>query len=636
MTFTGSSGVRYQLDAKPLSDGGEGTIYRVLGGTDKKVAKIYKPGVLTNELADKLILMLKVPPDKNVLTQVAWPVDFLYDSRRQPCGFVMPQLRINAELGDVYKYNPGDPKKSLPISIQQKIIVAQNICAVITAVHNAGYVFGDFNPRNIALDTQTGTVAFLDTDSYHVTNPASNKVYRCNVCAPGYAAPELLDACSKHMSRNPNDKNNVYAKTPLPTFTKETDNFALAIHIFKLLVNGYTPFGGIPESASVSQASPGTGDTPVRRDNYCFKPGFKHQSAAILPLGAFGQKITDLFTRAFIAGKADPRQRPSAREWHSALGEFQKNLKQCSSNVLHQYDKRNASCPYCEADKRYSASIGVQFIPQTKPPPASRQRANPSASMPVRPPAAQSSVLQPPVVQPPVTQRTVVQPPAVQRSVSQSQPVQRNVSQRQVAQTQSAQQMPAQPAALQRSVVQPAASLPGSAMPYPSQASANTVMHGAKDIKGLLKGFMKKVFTVPGVILLLCLVLGVAFSLFNSGLFQLSVRPTGDLAAVSDIDNRYVRMVINGYRENNPNLTYDIAFSAYFDAPVWRYFRSQSGMDVVEFTGGCIYQNVPVSARIQFTVDEGQGTFEATFLAYNEVPQDARTLRDLIDAAFGG
>ena len=611
MTVVGLSKVRYQLDDNPLSDGGEGTIYRVLGGTDKKVAKIYKPGVLTNELAEKLKLMLKVPPDKNVLTQVAWPLDLLNGTNGQACGFVMPELSINAELGDVYKYNPNDPKKTLPISIQQKIVVAQNICAVITAVHNAGYVFGDFNPRNIALDMHTGTVAFLDTDSYHVTNPATKKVYRCNVCAPGYAAPELLAACSAHSGRNPGDKNSIYAKTPLPTFTKNTDNFALAIHIFKLLMNGYTPFGGIPEKASVSQASPGTGDAPVRRDNYCFKPGYKHQSAAILPLEAFPQKLGDLFTRAFIIGKTDPGQRPTAREWHSALGEYQKSLKQCPDSPLHQYDRKNANCPYCEADKRYLKSIGAPFVTRKKPPPAKQV------------PAQQAKT---PVAVPP--QPTAGHNPAVQTSVVQTKVVQTKVLQSKVVQTSAAQNpQTGNPWAAQPSSAQPAAVPPGS-----SPASAYSAYPAQPNPKETAKERLKRLLSSPLYVVQLVLILAIIIvAIINGSFFTRLIRgPNASDAA----NNRYVQMVGNSYRPGDPDLTYAAAFASYFDDPEWRYFRSKDGFDVVEFTGNCVYRGIPAKARIQFVVDEENGTFEVSFLALDGEPQTALVLDALIEEAF--
>jgi DNA-binding helix-hairpin-helix protein with protein kinase domain len=234
MIVTGLQGAQYNLDSKRLSDGGEGEIFRVLGGSNR-VAKIYKPGVPSKELEEKLKFMMGNQPSATVLNQVAWPLDIIYHVNHLFCGFVMPELKINAELGDIYKY----PSQS-NISTKYKIIIAQNICAVISEVHKIGYVFGDFNPRNIAIDIHNGHVAFLDTDSYHVVIN-QNRVYRCNVCAPGYSAPELLEKCSNHVQAHPGDSKIAYAKTPLPTFTRETDNFALAIHNFKLLMNGYTP-----------------------------------------------------------------------------------------------------------------------------------------------------------------------------------------------------------------------------------------------------------------------------------------------------------------------------------------------------------------------------------------------------------
>lgn len=72
------------------------------------------------------------------------------------------------------------------------MIIAQNICAVIDAVHRAGFVFGDFNPANIGVDMNTGHVAFWDTDSYHIYDKATGTTYRCKVCLDGYVAPELL------------------------------------------------------------------------------------------------------------------------------------------------------------------------------------------------------------------------------------------------------------------------------------------------------------------------------------------------------------------------------------------------------------------------------------------------------------
>lgn len=364
MTVTGISGNTYSLDGNAIGQGGEGAIYSILGAPDK-VVKIYsKP---TGELESKLKRMTKYPPAQTILSQVAWPLDVVYDSHGYFCGFVMPKLDVTDELTSVYVYPP-----NTNITLEQKLIIAQNICVVIEEVHKAGYIFGDFNPRNIGVNLKNGHVAFFDTDSYHIVlDRSTNKAFRCNVCAPGYAAPELLEKCKQHISAHPEDKSQAYAKTPLDTFTQETDNFALAIHVFRLLMNGYTPFNGIPETVSASVASPGNGDIAVSKDNYCFKAGNKPMSAAVPPITSLPADIQDLFTRAFIVGRINPSNRPTAVEWHKALSNYEASLISCKVNRQHMYYKALKKCPWCEADANYKAAISKPptptHIPVVKP-----------------------------------------------------------------------------------------------------------------------------------------------------------------------------------------------------------------------------------------------------------------------------
>ena len=356
MSLTGINGATYVLEKSPIASGGEGDVYRVANHTGL-VAKIYKPEALSSELADKLRYMAGNPPSRSVLSQVAWPEDVVCNELGDFSGFIMPKLQINASLSDVYKY-PSSP--GFQITMRNKIMIAQNICVVINEIHSAGYVFGDFNPLNTGLDRGTGRISFLDTDTYHVYNE-SGISYRCNVCAPGYCAPELLEKVSDYIATNPLASQNAYAQTPLPTFTRQTDNFALSIHIFKLLMNGYTPYGGIIDTASASQASPGIGDAAVRRDSYCFRPGYKHQSSAIPEIDSLPNEIADLFTLAFIAGRTDPSKRPSAEMWYAALEMYEQVLIDCKKNAMHQYDRKNTECPLCAADKAYMQAIGQAF-----------------------------------------------------------------------------------------------------------------------------------------------------------------------------------------------------------------------------------------------------------------------------------
>ena len=352
MKVKGLSGKYYELGSKPLSSGGEGSVYNV-SGENRKVVKIYHNGVVTKELESKILYMVKNSPNASVFNQIAWPVDAVYDNNGKFCGFVMPRLNITTVLSDVYVYPP-----KYKISFKEKLILAQNICVVIHEIHKAGYIFGDFNPRNIGVNLDNGSVAFLDTDSYHIViDKANGKAFRCNVCASGYAAPELLGKCYDHIAKHPADAKCAYEKTPLDTFTEYTDNFALAIHVFKLLNNGYTPFNGVNENDTASVAAPGIGDTAVWRDNYCFKKGKRPLSKAVPPIDVHPAYVGKLFTSAFIDGRKNPTARPSAMDWYKTLGKYERELVSCTHVDGHMYRKGLGSCPWCEADARFNAGI---------------------------------------------------------------------------------------------------------------------------------------------------------------------------------------------------------------------------------------------------------------------------------------
>ncbi len=348
MTYYGANKQQYQLNDIPIKKGGEGAIHTVQGKSNL-LAKIYLAPAKSPELQEKITLMVKNPPRKDILDQIAWPIDTLSDAGGNFVGFVMPKLSIDVELGDVYKY---PAKKNITLTGEQKVIIAVNICRVISAIHDLDYVFGDFNPCNIGVNLTNGHVAFLDTDSYHITDKARGKTYRCNVCLNGYVAPELIKKC----------KNISYSNAPLPTFTKETDLFSLAIHVFKLLMNGFTPYNGIPENERSSTASPGVGNAAIEMDHYCFKAGNRPLSVAVLPLQAFPNDIQMLFTRAFDEGHQNPSRRPSANEWDKALTNYHSNLKKCSNNPMHFHYNGLQNCPYCEADQRYTYTMSMSSV----------------------------------------------------------------------------------------------------------------------------------------------------------------------------------------------------------------------------------------------------------------------------------
>ena len=82
----------------------------------------------------------------------------LHDASGAFCGFIMKKLDTTNELRELYKY---PPREFEGITLKHKLVIAQNICAVIAGVHRAGYVFGDFNPMNIGVNLKRALWPFL-------------------------------------------------------------------------------------------------------------------------------------------------------------------------------------------------------------------------------------------------------------------------------------------------------------------------------------------------------------------------------------------------------------------------------------------------------------------------------------------
>ena len=119
---------------------------------------------------------------------------------------------------------------------------------------------------------------------------------------------------------------------------------------------------------------------------------------------------------------------------------------------------------------------------------------------------------------------------------------------------------------------------------------------------------------------------------------------------VAQADDENILAVKGGTNSNYPEVTYGDAFEAFFGMPTWKYFKgTQEGpdedgdgqpdytldnIDVVEFTGTCVYSGVEVKALIQFTLDKEAGTFEASYLSFNKVPQNTLMLYGLVETVF--
>lgn len=322
--YKGYSGKTYRTQDTPFAGGGEGSIYEIVGTSDY-VAKIFKQDKRTMERERKLSIMVSNRPSAQ--EQYAWPMDVLYEKGRF-AGYLMPRISGKEKLRNIYVY---DNRRGKPWSLF--VAIAKNLAAAVHNVHGINQVIGDLNPENILVNPRNGMVTLVDTDSYHISD--SDRTYRCMVGMAEFVAPELQGI---H-----------FPSAPLPTFTKESDRFALAVLIFALLMNGAHPFACRVLSGSASKFQPidniKSGWCAFFRDS-C--PGNMEIPGYAPDMSALPETIQRLFRRAFVAGNRTPSMRPAAEEWYYALEQLENHLKKCSKGHLYYYGAKE--CPWCKVN----------------------------------------------------------------------------------------------------------------------------------------------------------------------------------------------------------------------------------------------------------------------------------------------
>jgi DNA-binding helix-hairpin-helix protein with protein kinase domain len=354
MTFTTNSG-RPVAVGQRLARGGEGEVFAVTSPPGM-VFKKYLPIAFSRDraLEHRLRVMAanrpvgwREPVSGHVT--LAWPTEIVLENRRF-AGFLMPAVDMNATVEVHRVTNPSDRRSATgTTSWAQKftwkylVYAAANLARATQALHDAGVVIGDFNERNVRVSLDA-SVTLLDCDSMQVTDPATGKRLFCQVGRPEFTPPELMNADWSKTVRHPS-----------------SDLFALAIHIYQLLLEGEHPFRGVWS---------GPGDKPsvselARRGDWAHKSsGLLRPRPSAVPITLLPTTIAEMFRKAFEDGATNPAARPSAFDWEQVLGQLASSLRECAADPEHVYPSALHACPWCSRISR-SATQQQRLTPLT-------------------------------------------------------------------------------------------------------------------------------------------------------------------------------------------------------------------------------------------------------------------------------
>lgn len=297
-----------------ISDaGGQGDVYHVsFRGQDYAMKWYCKNaddviGGLQYDTISKMCGEDKRPSEKFV-----WPL-FLV-TEENPCngkqfGYLMDLLPKNYYEMNDYLRMDGDASAVRFKSYNAMMVAGMNIAYGMQKLHLKGFSYKDLNPKNFALNPETGDALIIDNDNVSVDGGL------CTVKGmKGYMAPEI-----------PRSK---YEKSP----TRETDYYSLAIILYRLFFVDHPMDGKLWEKVALCTDE-------VEEFLYAIKPVFhfdpKNESNrptdvyapnAICRWRVMPQEIRTLFINAFTEGIDHPGKRSPEGVWINTIAKCRDKL----------------------------------------------------------------------------------------------------------------------------------------------------------------------------------------------------------------------------------------------------------------------------------------------------------------------
>ncbi len=344
--LSGSAIIQLNLDDDPLGTGGGGSVYSIKGDNSYCVKLFHNPSQYEFEKIQYMVrfpALAKWPIDISLV----WPKGLIFEDKNCTsfAGYIMHRL-------DRGRYRHIDSwfqllnKRPGSSTWKNQVKIAANLAGIIAFLHRFGIVVGDINALNIYVEVASGRVFLIDCDSFQINLP-NGRTCTTDVGRVEFTAPELLKNSSLKGTKR----------------VSGHDNFALAIMIFKLLMDGFHPYAGKVQNITARLDL----SENIKQLQYVYHPNSNFMPPDQAPkfYEIIPKVIREMFEKAFLTDT--PSQRPAAASWRDILIEFHNTgLKKCQYNPKHYYTvSLKDRCPWCPDSvhkKNYQRNVSLNWL----------------------------------------------------------------------------------------------------------------------------------------------------------------------------------------------------------------------------------------------------------------------------------
>ena len=252
-----------------IGGGNEGEVYSIKNDP-QNVVKIYhegkRPGAL--QTAKLMAMEGQIPPgplESPGFPTLAWPRELIqHTTTSSLVGFFMPRVSTDRFVPIGTYCNPEARKRAVPTEYASSNHTAaisknaiKNFTQTVHRLHLVDAIIGDINDNNVLINPEDGFISIIDCDSFQYTDQSTKRTFPCTVGRPEYTAPELIDLMSKECNKPDCDASNSKHRTGYGCIprSKEHELFAVAVIVFKLLMNGSHPYDCIVSGPSAERTT---------------------------------------------------------------------------------------------------------------------------------------------------------------------------------------------------------------------------------------------------------------------------------------------------------------------------------------------------------------------------------------------